>query len=82
MVARAYTVSFIGVEARLVEVQCSFSPGMPSFRIVGLPDKAITEARERVRAALDALSLALPGKRVTVNLSPADNTALPCYPTR
>lgn len=72
MVARAYTVSFIGVEARLVEVQCSFSPGMPSFRIVGLPDKAITEARERVRAALDALSLALPGKRVTVNLSPAD----------
>lgn len=72
MVARAFTVSFIGVEARLVEVQCSFSPGMPSFRIVGLPDKAISEARERVRAALDAMALALPGNRVTVNLSPAD----------
>ena len=50
MVTRVYTVSFEGVEARLVEVQCAVTPGMPSFQVVGLPDKAVSEARERVRA--------------------------------
>jgi hypothetical protein len=60
MVARAYTVAFEGVEARLVEVQCAVTPGMPAFSLVGLPDKAVSEARERVRAALQALSIALP----------------------
>lgn len=72
MVARAYSVAFEGVEARLVEVQCSTTAGMPGFSIVGLPDKAVSEARERVRAALGALSIALPSRKVTVNLSPAD----------
>lgn len=72
MVARAYTVAFHGVTARLVEVQCAISDGMPAFAIVGLPDKAVSEARERVRAALNALSIALPAKRISVNLSPAD----------
>ncbi|MDN5786934.1 YifB family Mg chelatase-like AAA ATPase [Pseudorhodobacter sp.] len=72
MVARAFTVAFEGVEARLVEVQCALSPGLPYFGIVGLPDKAVSEARERVRSALGAMSIALPSKRITVNLSPAD----------
>ena len=72
MVARAYTVAFEGVEARIVEVQCAVSPGLPAFSIVGLPDKAVSEARERVRASLSAMSIALPSKRITVNLSPAD----------
>ncbi|MRX49579.1 YifB family Mg chelatase-like AAA ATPase [Paracoccus sp. S-4012] len=72
MVAIAYSVAFEGVEARLVEVQCSVAPGLPSFAVVGLPDKAVSEARERVRAAFGALAVALPSKRVTVNLSPAD----------
>ncbi|TGD64586.1 ATP-binding protein [Tabrizicola sp. WMC-M-20] len=72
MVAKAYTVAFEGVEARLVEVQCAVSPGMPGFTIVGLPDKAVSEAKERVRAALSAMSIALPTKKITVNLSPAD----------
>ncbi|MFN3936396.1 MAG: YifB family Mg chelatase-like AAA ATPase [Gemmobacter sp.] len=72
MTARAHTVAFEGIEARLVEVQCAVTPGLPSFSIVGLPDKAVSEARERVRAALAALSIALPSKRITVNLSPAD----------
>ena len=72
MVARAYTVAFEGVDARLVEVQCATSPGMPGFSIVGLPDKAVSEARDRVRASLSALSIALPSKRITINLSPAD----------
>ena len=72
MIARAYTVAFEGVEARIVEVQCALSPGLPNFALVGLPDKAVSEAKERVRAALQALSIALPAKRITINLSPAD----------
>jgi magnesium chelatase family protein len=72
MVAKAYTVAFQGVDARRVEVQCAVSPGLPSFSIVGLPDKAVSEARERVRAALTSMSIALPARRITINLSPAD----------
>ncbi|MDQ7071366.1 MAG: YifB family Mg chelatase-like AAA ATPase [Rhodobacterales bacterium] len=72
MVARAYTVAFEGVEARRVEVQCAITPGMPAFSIVGLPDKAVSEARDRVRTALSAMAIALPSKRITINLSPAD----------
>jgi magnesium chelatase family protein len=72
MVARAYTVAFEGIEARMVEVQCAISPGMPNFALVGLPDKAVSEAKERVRSALNAMSIALPSKRITINLSPAD----------
>lgn len=72
MGAIAYTVAFEGVEARTVEVQCAISPGLPAFAIVGLPDKAVSEARERVRAALSALAIALPPKRITIKLSPAD----------
>jgi magnesium chelatase family protein len=53
-------------------VQCAVSPGLPGFSIVGLPDKAVSEARERVRAALSAMAIALPSRRITVNLSPAD----------
>lgn len=72
MVSRAYTVAFEGVEARSVEVQCAVSPGLPAFSIVGLPDKAVSEARDRIRAALTSMAIALPSKRITVNLSPAD----------
>jgi len=72
MVAKAYTVAFEGIEARLVEVQCAVTPGIPAFSVVGLPDKAVSEAKERVRAALTAMAIALPSKRITVNLSPAD----------
>ena len=72
MVAKAYTVAFEGVDARLVEVQCALSLGLPGFSVVGLPDKAVSEAKERVRAALHAMSIALPNKKITINLSPAD----------
>jgi magnesium chelatase family protein len=72
MTALAYTVAFEGVQARMVEVQCAVAPGLPAFTIVGLPDKAVSEARERVRAALASMAIALPAKRITVNLSPAD----------
>ncbi|TVQ53712.1 MAG: ATP-binding protein [Rhodobacteraceae bacterium] len=72
MVARCFTVAFHGVEAREVDVQCVLSPGLPAFSMVGLPDKAVAESKERVRAALNAVGLALPPKRITVNLSPAD----------
>ncbi len=72
MVSRAHTVTFQGVDVLDIDVQVQISPGLPQFNIVGLPDKAVGESRERVRAALHAIGLALPSKRVTVNLSPAD----------
>ncbi|OWU83282.1 ATPase AAA [Oceanicola sp. 22II-s10i] len=72
MISRAYTVAFEGVEPRIVEVQCAVTPGMPGFSLVGLPDKAVSEARDRVRTALTALRIALPSRKITVNLSPAD----------
>lgn len=72
MVSRINTVAFEGIEARLVEVECALAPGLPSFSIVGLPDKAVSEARERVRAALAAMSIALPARKITINLSPAN----------
>lgn len=72
MVATVSTVAYLGLEARAVEVQVQLSTGLPAFIIVGLPDKAVAESRERVRAALTAIGLALPPKRITVNLSPAD----------
>lgn len=72
MVAIAYSVAFEGIEARLVEVQCSVAAGLPAFAVVGLPDKAVSEARERVKAAFSAMAIAMPSKRLTVNLSPAN----------
>ena len=72
MVAHVATVAFLGLEARAVEVQVQIASGLPAFIVVGLPDKAVAESRERVRAALAAIGLSLPPKRITVNLSPAD----------
>lgn len=72
MVSRVTTVAFQGIEALPVDVQVQVGPGMIAFMLVGLPDKAVGESRERVRAALHASGLALPAKRVTVNLAPAD----------
>jgi magnesium chelatase family protein len=72
MVQRVGTVAFEGVEARAVDVQVQVAPGLPAFTIVGLPDKAVSEAKERVRAAMIASGLALPARRITVNLAPAD----------
>src|SRR5271166_2335555 len=64
--------AFAGIEAVPVEVQVQISSGMPAFLVVGLPDKAVGEARERVRAALTAMGLTLPPQRVLINLAPAD----------
>jgi magnesium chelatase family protein len=72
MVARIRTVAFHGVEVIDVETQVTITAGLPAFAVVGLPDKAVAESRERVRAALSALGLALPPRHITVNLAPAD----------
>ena len=72
MAAIVQTVAYLGLEARGVEVQVQLIPGVPAFYVVGLGDKAVAESRERVRAAISALGLALPPKRIVVNLSPAD----------
>jgi magnesium chelatase family protein len=68
MVQRVSTVAFEGIEARAVDVQVQVAPGLPAFNVVGLPDKAVSEARERVRSAMIASGLALPARRITVNL--------------
>lgn len=72
MVARVRTLAYIGMEARPVDVQVQLAPGAANFLIVGLPDKAVKESRERVTAAFAAVGLAMPAKRITVNLAPAD----------
>jgi magnesium chelatase family protein len=72
LVALVRTVAYLGLEARGVEVQCQIAPGLPRFNVVGLPDKAVNESKERVGAALASMGLSLPPKRITINLSPAD----------
>lgn len=72
MVARVRTVAFQGIDVVGVDVQVAITGGIAGFRVVGLPDKAVDESRERVRGALAALGLALPPKRIAVNLAPAD----------
>ncbi len=72
MTARVATVAYAGIDVLDIDVQVQMAQGLPSFAIVGLPDKAVAESRERVRAALFAMGLALPPKRITVNLAPAD----------
>ncbi len=72
MISRVSTVAFQGIEAVPVDVQAQFVSGQVNFLVVGLPDKAVAESRERVRAALHSIGLALPGKRLVINLSPAD----------
>lgn len=72
MVATIKTIAFQGVEVCPVDVQVQIASGMPAFTIVGLPDKAVAESKERVRSALHAMGISLPPKRLTVNLAPAD----------
>lgn len=72
MYGQISTLAFVGIEARPVEVQVRISGGRHMFAIVGLPDKAVAESRERVRNALHAVGLGLPYKHITVNLAPAD----------
>ena len=72
MVARVATLAYVGLEARPVDVQVQLQPGQFGFLVVGLPDKAVKESRDRVSAAFAALGLAMPAKRITVNLAPAD----------
>ena len=71
-VAHTKTVAFQGIDTLEIDVQIQITNGMPAFTVVGLPDKAVGESRERVRAALGSIRLALPPRRIVVNLSPAD----------
>ncbi|MHA1539546.1 MAG: YifB family Mg chelatase-like AAA ATPase [Alphaproteobacteria bacterium] len=72
MVASVQTVSFQGISVLDIDVQVHIGSGIVAFMVVGLPDKAVAESRERVRAALSAMGLSLPPSRITVNLAPAD----------
>jgi magnesium chelatase family protein len=72
MFSRLNTVAFQGVDVITIDVQAQVSSGMPNFMVVGLPDKAVGESRERVRSAFHAIGLSLPYRRITINLAPAD----------
>lgn len=72
MVAKIQTTIFQGIDIAPIDVQVQAANGIPGVHIVGLPDKAVTESRERVRSALYAIGLSLPAKKITINLSPAD----------
>jgi magnesium chelatase family protein len=72
MLAKVLSCAVVGLEGAVVEVEVDISPGLPAFNIVGLPDTAVQEAKERVRAAIKNCGLMFPAKRITVNLAPAD----------
>jgi len=72
MLAKVKSAAVVGLEGAVVEVEVDLSPGLPSFTIVGLPDKAVQEARERVRSAIRNSYYKFPNRRITVNLAPAD----------
>ncbi|MFQ3307598.1 MAG: magnesium chelatase family protein, partial [Candidatus Midichloriaceae bacterium] len=72
VVSNVYTVSFVGLTAKQVEVQVHISEGLPAFSIVGMANKSVVESKERIRSAFSSVGLSLPPKRITVNLSPAD----------
>jgi magnesium chelatase family protein len=72
MVATIRTVAFEGVRVVDIEVQVQLAPGLPAFTIVGLPDKAVNESRDRVRSAIHAMGLSLPARKIIINLAPAD----------
>jgi len=80
MLAKVMSCAVVGLEGALVEVEVDISPGLPSFTVVGLPDTAVQEARERVRAAIRNSGCTFPMRRITVNLAPADlKKAGPAY---
>jgi magnesium chelatase family protein len=80
MLAKVVSCAVVGLEGAIVEVEVDISPGLPSFTIVGLPDTAVQESRERVRAAIRNSSCNFPTRRITVNLAPADlKKAGPAY---
>ncbi len=72
MLSRAYAPALLSLEGELVEIECDITNGLPGFVVVGLADKAVDEARERVRSAIKNSGLMLPPKRLTLNLAPAD----------
>ena len=72
MLARINTAAMVGLDARMVEVEVDISPGLPGTLIVGLPDAAVKESRDRVRAAVRNSGCSFPMRRITVNLAPAD----------
>ena len=72
MLSKVFSAAVTGIEAFLVEVETDISPGLPCYTLVGLPDNAVRESRERVSSAISNIGLRFPLKRVTINLAPAD----------
>lgn len=71
MYSRVFTSAFMGLKSYQIEVEAHIAAGMPSFKIVGLPDKSVDEARERVMAAVKSANYTFPLRRITINLAPS-----------
>lgn len=72
MLSKVQSSSLLGIDAYLVEVEVDISPGLPAFFTVGLPDAAVKESRDRVKAAISNTGFKFPSKKITINLAPAD----------
>lgn len=72
MFARLLSAVVVGIDAQVIEVQCDVAGGLPAFQVVGLPEKEVTESRERIRSAIKNSGYSFPAKRITSNLAPAD----------
>jgi len=72
MFSRLLSGAVVGVDARLIEIQCDVSGGLPTFNVVGLPEKEVSESRERIRSAIKNAGFSFPAGRITANLAPAD----------
>ncbi len=72
MLAKLYSCAILGLDGGLIEVEVDITQGLPAFNIVGLPDAAVQESKERVRSAIKNSGATFPMRRITVNLAPAD----------
>ena len=72
MLSKVFSFTLIGIEAHPIEIEIDIQKGLPAVNIVGLPDNAVKESRERVKSAIKNAGFTFPGDRITVNLAPAD----------
>jgi len=72
MLARVFAPAQLGITSQIISIECDFSNSLPAFVVVGLADRSVDEAKERVRAALRHAKIPIPAKRITMNLAPAN----------
>src|ERR1700691_3216722 len=80
MLSKVFCFGICGLDAYPITIETDISPGLPNITVVGLPDNAVKESRERIRAAIKNSGFDFPSQRITINLAPADTKKQgPCY---